>query len=305
MNRLLVGSIQRLPQSLLTQASLRTTSRCSVCASYRRKTAHDLINDSDVTHKKHYYGPIQPKISTPSKLALIAIEKLCKICDIVTLLPNKLFNTSAKPIEASRAIRSITVEAGNKAGLYRHQDTIFANLHATPFENVHNIKEYWEHCAKEYSSRDALGRRDIINLYQHAHGENKEIQVCEFGVYRWKRYDQANKEVISLRKGLELGDKIVIYAETRQERITTSIAAVSEGVVVVTAYPTLGHQALGEIINDTQAKVLVASESSYELLEGIISNVPSLKHGVFFKDRFRKSEIQVNVDLSQLRFKEL
>ena len=77
------------------------------------------------------------------------------------------------------------------------------------------------------------------------------VEACE-------RIDAIGRGFLSL--GLQPGEKILIFAETRPEWLLSAFAAFRHGFPLVTLYSTLGEEALKHGINESQVKLILTSQ---------------------------------------------
>jgi acyl-coenzyme A synthetase/AMP-(fatty) acid ligase len=80
------------------------------------------------------------------------------------------------------------------------------------------------------------------------------------GEYQFTTYRQACARIDGTGRGLlslvlKKGDKILIYAETRPERLLTVFACFRHGFTLVTLYSTLGEEALKHGIKESQVEM--------------------------------------------------
>jgi len=84
------------------------------------------------------------------------------------------------------------------------------------------------------------------------------------GEYKFTNYRETSNRIEAIGRGLlsigaKLGDKILIFSETRPEWLLTAFAAFRHGLTVVTLYSTLGDEAVKHGINESQVTIIVTS----------------------------------------------
>ncbi len=92
------------------------------------------------------------------------------------------------------------------------------------------------------------------------------------GEYKFTTYRQSFDHIEDIGRGLlsigaQLGDKILIFSETRSEWLLTALAAFRHGLTVVTLYSTLGEDAVKHGINESQVSIIVTSNELLSKLE--------------------------------------
>merc|ERR1712227_76376 len=96
-------------------------------------------------------------------------------------------------------------------------------------------------------------------------------------------YQELNSQAENLGKGFrELGmkpkDKIVLYANTCSEWMTSAIASFKHSIAVVTIYTNLGEEGVEHGVSQTDASVIVVSQELVPRLQAVLSKCPSVKH---------------------------
>jgi long-chain acyl-CoA synthetase len=91
------------------------------------------------------------------------------------------------------------------------------------------------------------------------------------GEYKFSTYLEACQRIDTIGRGLlsldaKLGEKILIYSETRSEWLLTAFAAFRHGLTLVTLLPTLGEEPLKHAINESQVQIII---TSHELIPKI------------------------------------
>lgn len=133
--------------------------------------------------------------------------------------------------------------------------------------------------------------------------ENRCLGEKKEGHYRYVTYREFAQSIrwlaASLQaKGLKKGDRIALMSHNRPEWPLWDLAALSLGVVIVPIYPTLTPKQVEWIVNDSQARLFVVSDS--ELLSPLLpslSSMPSLQEVCMFDLR----EIECPLPLSSAK----
>merc|ERR1712232_903304 len=81
--------------------------------------------------------------------------------------------------------------------------------------------------------------------------------------FQWQTYGEYYDRILGLARGFALTGlqpkaKIVIYAETQRDWMTSAFAAWFSNAQVVTIYATLGEEGAIHGINETEAELVVA-----------------------------------------------
>uniref|UniRef100_A0AAF5D0K5 long-chain-fatty-acid--CoA ligase n=1 Tax=Strongyloides stercoralis TaxID=6248 RepID=A0AAF5D0K5_STRER len=262
-------------------------------------TIHEILtHPHDVLDKHQIFA--EPTIPRLTKITLLGVQGLFKLCDILSFIPNKIIGKSSKKLKEREVIKSLPINSNDKGGPYRHIDTINSQLTITPYEGVSTLKDLQHYVQQNFGTLESLGEREILELYSHV--DNVETQLVKLGKYKFITYNELIDKINIIQKclynvGLKKGDKVCIYAETRYEWLTMALACFSQGYTVVTAYSTLGKNAVKEIINETDCKIIVATESYFKNLKDIIKDMPNLEGMIYFRERFRQSKVDERIEV--------
>ena len=87
-----------------------------------------------------------------------------------------------------------------------------------------------------------------------------------------------------VRLGLEAGDVVAIYAETRPEWVLADLASISAGLVVATIYHSSSAEEARHILENSGASLVFCDTAeTLEKVEQIRGELPALKHSVLFE----------------------
>uniref|UniRef100_A0A0K0EUV3 long-chain-fatty-acid--CoA ligase n=1 Tax=Strongyloides venezuelensis TaxID=75913 RepID=A0A0K0EUV3_STRVS len=256
-------------------------------------TVHELFtHPHNILNKEQLFA--EENVPKLAKLALSSIKGLFHLSDIVTYLPDKILQKSARRLKEGHSPKSLPVSSGDRSGPYRHIDTVDTQLSITPYPGVLTLQDLVQYVHKNFGKNQSVGEREILELYSHIDNNNVETQLVKMGDYKFLTYDQLIENIETIQRGLhklglKKGDSVCIYAETRHEWLTMALACFAQGYPVVTAYSTLGKDAVKTIIKETKCKVIVATESYFKNLENIVEDVPSLEGLIYFREKYRKS----------------
>merc|ERR1712198_708083 len=97
-------------------------------------------------------------------------------------------------------------------------------------DQITTMEKVWNFSMKKYGQKRALGTRTILGEVDEKQADGKIFTKFQLGDYNWINYQDLNTKADHLGKGFrELGvkpkDKIVLYANTCSEWMTSAIAA--------------------------------------------------------------------------------
>merc|ERR1712227_884869 len=150
-------------------------------------------------------------------------------------------------------------------------------------DQITTMERVWNFSMKKYGTRKALGTRAVLGEVDEKQPDGKVFTKFQLGEYSWMNYQEVNSKAENLGKGFrELGmkpkDKIVLYANTCSEWMTSAIAAFKHSIAVVTIYTNLGEEGVEHGVSQTDASVIVVSQELVPRLQAVLSKCPSVKH---------------------------
>lgn len=111
-------------------------------------------------------------------------------------------------------------------------------------------------------------------------GKYRPISTAEFS--QRVRNISSGLKVIGLKKG----DKLIILSENRPEWVMVDLAAICQGGITVPIYTSLTPEQIKYIINDSEAKFVVCSNSDlWEKITRIKSELPLVEKYLFIEDQ--------------------
>lgn len=112
-----------------------------------------------------------------------------------------------------------------------------------------------------------------------------------FGIWQsitWREYWQTAELTAAglLALGMEVGDRVAIHSENRQEWLYTDIGATAIRAITVGLYPTNPAPEILHVLRDSGSKILIAEDQEQvdKALE-VIAELPQLKHIVYLEPR--------------------
>merc|ERR1719447_1239135 len=142
-------------------------------------------------------------------------------------------------------------------------------------DQITTMEKVWNFSMKKYGQKRALGTRTILGEVDEKQADGKIFTKFQLGDYNWINYQDLNTKADHLGKGFrELGvkpkDKIVLYANTCSEWMTTAIAAFKHSLAVVTIYTNLGEEGGEHGLAQTDARLVVVSQELLPRLQGCV-----------------------------------
>ncbi|KAF5011468.1 hypothetical protein FDECE_2420 [Fusarium decemcellulare] len=141
-----------------------------------------------------------------------------------------------------------------------------------PAPDARTVFEFVERSARLYPNHHAVGSRKLVNMHKekktikkNVNGEVQEVEkewsYFELTGFEYLTYNQYLERVLNLGYGLrKLGltseDKLHIFGTTSVGWISTSHAAASQSIAIVTAYDTLGPSGVEHSLVQTECAAM-------------------------------------------------
>merc|ERR1712112_499130 len=150
-------------------------------------------------------------------------------------------------------------------------------------DQITTMEKVWSFSMKKYGQKRALGTRTILGEVDEKQADGKIFTKFQLGDYNWINYQDLNTRADNLGKGFrELGvkpkEKVVLYANTCAECMTSAIAAFKHSLAVVTIYTNLGEDGVEHGVSQTDASLIIVSQELVPRLQAVLSKCPSVKH---------------------------
>ncbi|KAI8865611.1 acetyl-CoA synthetase-like protein [Ramicandelaber brevisporus] len=115
----------------------------------------------------------------------------------------------------------------------------------------------------------------------------KKWSYFHLGDFEWWTYKDVDRITrnmgAALRKiGLNPGDRIMIFAPTAREWISTAMSCYTQSIVISTAYDTLGEEGLITAIEECEITTVLTTAELLPMIERVKSKLPQLKNVIFF-----------------------
>lgn len=157
------------------------------------------------------------------------------------------------------------------------------------------IPEFIEECFKRNGNKNAMGWRDLKEVYvetkeitKNIDGETKKISkdwtYYEMGPYNYIKYPELLTLIKNYSKGLiELGlkpnqqSKLMVYASTSQKWLQTFLSSTFQNLPIVTAYDTLGELGLTHSLVQTDADAIFTDNALLKTLANPLKEAKNVK----------------------------
>lgn len=158
-------------------------------------------------------------------------------------------------------------------------------LRALPRSGAKTVIECLQKTKEKNGGRKAVGWRNVVKVHMVDDGAAKREKIELENSFNWLTYAEYYDRVLNLARGLssiglEEKGKIVIYAETQRDWMTSAFAGWFLNAQVVTIYATLGEEGAIHGINETEADMVIADAKLMKVVTKILPKCPSVKNVV-------------------------
>mmetsp|Transcript_15916 Transcript_15916/g.37539 ORF Transcript_15916/g.37539 Transcript_15916/m.37539 type:complete len:695 (+) Transcript_15916:96-2180(+) len=155
-------------------------------------------------------------------------------------------------------------------------------LKAVPSNGATTLVEALVKSKDTYSSRRAVGWRELVEVHQVEEGGAKREKLEYANEYQWMTYSQYYERVLCLARGFAMlglapQSKVVMYAETQRDWLASAFAVFHSNAQIVTIYATLGPEGASHGINETEASMIVADVKLLKSLVKVLHQCKDVK----------------------------
>lgn len=206
----------------------------------------------------------------------------------------------------------------------RRHPTAKDKLKLTPTEGVNTVFDIVRTASERYGNAKALGRRTVKQIHHETKNikrkdgteEQKKWSYFELSEYKYMSFAEYEKLTLKVGSGLrslgmEPKDKVHIFASTSPFWLAMAHGAVSQSMSIVTAYDSLGIEALKHSMLQTHATAIFCDGPLVLKLIEVLKSVREIKHVIYNTEvpEFQQEDVeklkQAHSHLTVLSFDEL
>ncbi|MBA0865257.1 hypothetical protein Goshw_010575 [Gossypium schwendimanii] len=184
--------------------------------------------------------------------------------------------------------RGVLVDVGGEPG-YAIRNIRFPFPLETAWEGLSTLAELFEQSCKQNSNKSLLGTRKRISSEVEVTEDGRSFEKLHYGEYVWLTYAETFAAVCYFASGLvqlghKKGERVAIFADTREEWFIALQACFRRNVTVVTIYASLGEEALCHSLNETEVTTLICGAKELKKLVNISGQLDKIKHVICMDD---------------------
>ncbi|CAF4409689.1 unnamed protein product, partial [Adineta steineri] len=140
--------------------------------------------------------------------------------------------------KTNERIRAVRVEPSDYESAYRAIE-VLQNLQTRPNESIKTLADIPDYTLVHHPDKETFGVRQILDIQDEQQTNGKVFKKFILGEYKFQTFRQIYKRIENIGRGLlslnlTLGDKILIYSETRYEWLLTAFSAFRHVLTLVT-----------------------------------------------------------------------
>ncbi|GMR61663.1 hypothetical protein PMAYCL1PPCAC_31858 [Pristionchus mayeri] len=223
-------------------------------------------------------------------IALGFLKVIFFIYDLIVFLPFQIFANPSEKLARSGRVKARPVVDGDPTSPYRSVAVVDGDLDVMMYKGVDTLNKLWMENVGRYGDADCLGTREVLQVHKEKQPNGKIFEKWELGVYHWRSYNQVNERVNLVGSALaSLGQKekehVVIFADTREEWMTTALACFKWNFPIATVYATLGEEAVEFAMNEVSADTIITTAPLLPKVYKAISRGVHIKNIVYFESQ--------------------
>ncbi|KAF2366525.1 AMP-dependent synthetase/ligase [Trinorchestia longiramus] len=156
-------------------------------------------------------------------------------------------------------------------------------------ESIITIPDIIKYSASKNGDQPWMATRTMI-LRHFEEVKGKKLEKLELGDYVWTSYKNVYEDVLVLTKavfnlGLKPKSRIAMFAETRAEWYTFSVACMNAGMTIVTLYTNLNDDGIAHGVKETEVDTVVTSYDLFPRLVKVLTGNDQVKQVIVFEDQ--------------------
>ncbi|XP_024962069.1 long chain acyl-CoA synthetase 9, chloroplastic isoform X3 [Cynara cardunculus var. scolymus] len=187
-----------------------------------------------------------------------------------------------------RKTRGLPANVGGEPG-YAIRNYRFTTPIETAWVGIKTLAELFEQACKQHGEKKLLGTRKLISRDTEVHQDGKSFEKLHLGDYEWMCYSQVFQVVCNFASGLvqvghKTGERVAIFADTREEWFIALQACFRRNATVVTMYASLGEEAICHSLNETEVTTVICGNKELKKLLDISEQIDTVERVICMDD---------------------
>ncbi|KAK4774788.1 hypothetical protein SAY86_009723 [Trapa natans] len=184
--------------------------------------------------------------------------------------------------------RGLPVDVGGEPG-YAIRNRRFTDPVTSAWEGISTLAELFEQACRQHPNKRLLGTRKLISRETEVSVDGRSLEKLHLGEYEWLTYRKTFEAVCSFASGLaqlghKSGERVAIYADTREEWFIALQGCFRRNFSVVTIYSSLGEEALCYSLNEAKATTVICGSKELKKLVDISGQLDTVERVICMDD---------------------
>ncbi|XP_071731351.1 long chain acyl-CoA synthetase 9, chloroplastic [Rutidosis leptorrhynchoides] len=184
--------------------------------------------------------------------------------------------------------RGLLTDVGGEPG-YAIRNHRFTSPVETAWAGITTLADLFEHACKQHVDKNLLGTRKLISKETEVNSDGKTFEKLHLGEYEWMSYGQVFQVVCNVASGLvqvghKSGERVAIFADTREEWFIALQACFRRNVTVVTMYASLGEEAICHSLNETEVTTIICGNKELKKLLDLSGQIDTVERVICMDD---------------------
>ena len=155
--------------------------------------------------------------------------------------------------------------------------------------NVKTLPDAFRCAADAFQHEPCMATRQLLERkFEDVNGKMFEKQ--RLGEYTWRTYEDVKNSIDAIGWGLRThginpGDRLAIFAETRAEWFMSAFGALQHRITVCTIYTTLSDSGVTHALNETEVPIVITSYDYIERMKKLLPELPHVKKIIVIEDQ--------------------
>ncbi|KAI3522313.1 hypothetical protein L1887_11849 [Cichorium endivia] len=185
-------------------------------------------------------------------------------------------------------IRGVGADVEGEAG-YAIRNYRFTSPVETAWEGIKTLAELFEQACKQHGEKNLLGTRKLISRETQVLTDGRSFEKLHLGDYEWMSYAYVFQVVCNFSSGLvqighRPGERVAIFADTREEWFIALQACFRRNLTVVTMYASLGEEAICHSLNETEVTTVICGNKELKKLLDISGQIDTVERVICMDD---------------------
>ncbi|CAA0809949.1 Long chain acyl-CoA synthetase 9- chloroplastic [Striga hermonthica] len=186
--------------------------------------------------------------------------------------------------------RGLPVDVGGEPG-FALRNARFESPVESAWEGITTLAELFEQSCKKHSNLRLLGTRKLI-AREIVTADGRSFEKLHLGDYEWLSYGQVFESVCNFASGLvklghQKGERVAIFADTREEWFIALQGCFRLNITVVTIYASLGEEALCHSFNETEVTTVICGYKELKKIANVSGQLDTVKRIICMDDEFQ------------------